>query len=102
LRGMLLILAIGVAAALPAQAQDAAAGARIAKRWCSACHLVGAQETANDAVPSFYAIAQMPSTTSKSLALFLSRNHRPMPDFALTRTETADVSAYILSLRATQ
>lgn len=100
MRRMMLILAIGLAAAQSAAAQDASSGARIAGRWCAACHLVGPQQTASDAVPSFYAIAQAPSTTQESLALFLSRKHPPMPDFALTRTETADVSAYILSLRA--
>jgi len=92
-------LAFALVVLQAAHAQNIAAGERIAKRWCSACHLTGPQGAASDAAPSFYAIADAPSTTAASLAYFLSRRHPPMPDFALTRIETADVSAYILSLR---
>lgn len=84
-----------------ASAQSIYAGQKIAEHWCSACHLVDfRQRTApNDAIPSFPAIAQMKSTTMISLAAFLSTSHEPMPNFALSRGEIADVSAYILSLR---
>jgi hypothetical protein len=40
----------------------------------------------------------MASTTSTSLNAFLSTPHPSMPDYALSRQEIADVSAYILSL----
>jgi cytochrome c len=84
-----------------ASAQNVNAGRNIAERWCSACHVVDfRQRTApNDAIPSFPAIANMKSTTMISLAAFLSTSHEPMPNFALSRGEIADVSAYILSLR---
>ncbi len=83
-----------------AAAQDAGEGERIARQWCGNCHQVARDPVrASDAVPSFPAIAQMPSTTQMSLAAFLSSSHGQMPDYALTRSEIRDVSAYILSLR---
>lgn len=84
-----------------AQAQDVSAGQRIAQTWCSGCHRINDQDqkTGNDAVPSFPSIAQMDSTTAMSLAAFLSTPHGRMPDYALSRTEIQNVSAYILSLR---
>jgi len=83
-----------------AAAQDISEGKRIAQKWCSGCHQIETHASqANDAIPSFPSIAQMNSTTSISLAAFLSSPHGRMPDYSLTRTEIADVSAYILSLR---
>jgi mono/diheme cytochrome c family protein len=84
-----------------AQAQDILAGRQIAKTWCSGCHQVDRQErkTGNDAVPSFRSVAQMDSTTMMSLSAFLATPHSRMPDYALSRTEIQNVSAYILSLR---
>jgi mono/diheme cytochrome c family protein len=86
------------------RAQNAAAGHQIAERWCRGCHVVDLdQKTApNDAVPSFPSIARMSSTTKMSLTAFLSTSHEPMPNFVLSRTEIANVSAYILSLRKQQ
>ena len=97
---ILLIAAAALLAAGAARAQDIAAGKRVAQASCSSCHLVDPQEqtTGSDAVPTFAAIARMPSTTAMSLAAFLSMPHAHMPDFVLDRTEIHDVSAYILSL----
>lgn len=87
-----------------AHAQDVVAGHRLAQRWCSSCHLVDLRQRSvpNDAVPSFLAIAQMSATTKMSLAAFLSTSHEPMPNIVLSRSEIANVSAYILSLRKQQ
>lgn len=83
------------------QAQDISAGMRIAKTWCGGCHQIDRQErkAGNDAVPSFPSVAQMNSTTAMSLSAFLSTPHGRMPDYALSRIEIQNVSAYILSLR---
>jgi mono/diheme cytochrome c family protein len=90
-------------AAPPARAQeagDAAAGAALARTWCSECHLVDRRQVrGNDAVPPFAAIAAMPSTTSMSLRAFLTTPHGRMPDLRLSRGEIDDVVAYILSLQ---
>ena len=81
---------------------DPAEGHQLAAAWCGACHQIESrtQILATDAVPSFQAIAAMPSTTSMSIRAFLSTSHDVMPDFRLTQPQIDDVGAYILSLRA--
>ncbi len=81
---------------------DADEGHRIAAMWCSGCHSIGAEtkNLANDAVPSFRAVAEMPSTTSLSIQAFLSTPHAVMPDLRLTDAQIDDIGTYILSLRA--
>lgn len=81
---------------------DAFEGGRLARAWCSGCHAVEARPAApmTDATPSFAAIAAMASTTGMSLSVFLRSPHPPMPDLALTERQIADISAYILGLRA--
>ncbi len=79
-------------------AADAAKGEVIAKRWCATCHLVSPdQTTANSDVPSFASIAQR-KLSSEALRAFLSNPHPKMPDMDLTRSEIADIVAYIRSL----
>lgn len=80
---------------------DPDAGRRLATAWCSECHQMGARNssTANDVVPSFQAIAAMPSTTAMSIRVFLSTSHEVMPNFNLSNTQIGDVTVYILSLR---
>ena len=84
-----------------AMAQDIAAGEHIARTWCAGCHQVGKEgsKARNDAVPSFPSVANMSSTTSTSLQVFLSTPHNKMPDYSLSRNDIQNVSAYILSLR---
>lgn len=79
-------------------------GHRLAASWCSGCHQVElrTQATASDAIPTFQAVAAMPSTTSTSIRAFLSTTHNVMPDFQLTNGQIDDVGAYILSLRGRQ
>ena len=56
----------------PAFAADANNGERLAHRWCAAC---------------------------PKIALFLLDPHPKMPDMGLSRTEAADLAAYIASLK---
>lgn len=99
------IFGLAATLALPgaaqAQAGDAREGRALAQAWCSACHVVEPQQrrAGNDAVPSFAAVARMPSTTSLSIRAFLQTPHPPMPDLKLSRTQIDDIVAYILSLR---
>ncbi len=88
-------------AAAAQDSSDTFAGHELAQRWCGSCHVVdiGAQRQGTDAVPSFAAIAAMPSTTAASLTAFLTTPHAQMPNDALNRADIANVSAYILSLR---
>ena len=96
---ILIAAAMGVAGS-HAMAADAAQGADLAKRWCSSCHLVdGAQTRASADVPSFAAIAHKSDFTPEKVSFFLLDPHPKMPNFPLSRTEAADIAAYIGTLR---
>jgi mono/diheme cytochrome c family protein len=99
------LVLVALLAAGPGRAQtfgDPAEGRRLATVWCSGCHQIDPQTQilASDAIPSFQAIAAMPSTTSMSVRAFLRTSHEVMPDFKLTDMQIDDVGNYILSLRA--
>jgi mono/diheme cytochrome c family protein len=81
-------------------AGDAASGRQVATRLCSSCHRVLPMTFSDDAdPPSFQSVADLPSTTGYSLNVFLHSNHNNMPDLILSTSESADVIAYILSLK---
>jgi mono/diheme cytochrome c family protein len=93
-----IITAAGLSA--PALAADASHGADLAKRWCAACHLVEAgQKQASADVATFAAIAAKSDFTPEKVAFFLLDPHPKMPSFPLSRSEAADLAAYISSLR---
>ena len=82
-------------------AQDAAAGQRLARASCSACHQIdGGVARPGDAAPSFGSIANAPQVTPLMIHVFLQTTHENMPNLVLTNIEIDDVSEYILSLRA--
>ncbi len=87
--------------AVAQQVGDAAAGRKLAVEWCSACHVVEStgRQRGTDSAPPFAALAADPRTTEFRLRAFLMTPHQNMPDFRLSRTETDDLVAYILSLR---
>jgi mono/diheme cytochrome c family protein len=100
----LAVAAIFAASPFPLTAQeigDVAAGKRLAETWCSSCHVVApsAQAGASTGVPTFTAVASMPSTTPIALRVYLQTPHARMPDLHLSRDETDNLIAYILSLR---
>lgn len=104
-RGLgLLALGANLLAADPGRAQsvgDARAGREVATTLCGQCHQIdGADRDPGRIPPGFGAIADMPSHTALSLRIFLQTPHGNMPRYQLTRDETDDVIAYILSLRA--
>jgi cytochrome c len=78
------------------QAGDPAAGRQLAEASCLTCH---GSAAASQKAPAFAAIAAMPSTTARSLGVFLQTSHPPMPNLVLSASERDDVIAYILSLR---
>ena len=89
--------ALGGSSALAA---DANHGGDLAKRWCAGCHMVAVdQKQANTDAPPFAAIAAKSDFSAEKVAFFLLNPHPKMPDFPLSRTETADLAAYIGSLR---
>jgi mono/diheme cytochrome c family protein len=93
--------AFGVLAAVmaqPALAADASNGARLAMRWCAACHVVANdQREANADAPPFEEIAKRFS--EPGLTTFLLDPHAKMPDMNLTRFEAADIAAYVGTLK---
>ena len=77
---------------------DAAFGGMLAKRWCAACHVVASdQQSGSTEAPPFSAIADKLGFNAEKLALFLLEPHPKMPNMSLSRTEAADLAAYIAS-----
>jgi mono/diheme cytochrome c family protein len=94
IRGAVAMFAL--AASSPgAFADDAARGEIIARRWCAACHVIAPdQALANSDAPTFASIARR-REGPKKLKAFLSNPHPKMPDMNLSRSEIADIVAYI-------
>lgn len=85
---------------LAVQAGEPAEGLRLARQWCTSCHVVDkAQNRASDVAPSFFEIANDPLRSSDGIRAWLADPHPPMPPVNLTHRETEDVIAYLESLR---
>lgn len=92
------LLSLTIFTALPnaASAADAGNGQTLAKRWCAACHVVAAdQKSGNTQAPPFSAIAGKPGFDAAKVTLFLLDPHPKMPNMNLSRSEAADLAAYI-------
>jgi mono/diheme cytochrome c family protein len=98
-RTALIVLLAAISAAEQARA-DPKEGGRLARQWCSGCHIVAANQTSAvpQGPPSFPSLARS-SMTATQLRAFLSHPHPPMPDLALTRAEIEDLIDYIQGLR---
>jgi mono/diheme cytochrome c family protein len=101
-RQRLAAIAFGLSTALSggsALAADADHGEQLARRWCASCHIVSADQTRGaDNVPAFASIAKRPGFAADKIARFLMDPHPKMPDMQPTRSEAADLGAYIASL----
>ena len=88
-------------ATVPAFAADPDNGARIAHRWCAACHVVSAtqHQSTTDQAPPFARIAKTPGFDAGKIALFLLDPHPKMPDMGLSRSDAADLAAYIATFK---
>jgi len=83
-----------------AWAADAANGKKLAERWCVTCHIVSQQQKSGTTqAPPFSEIAKRPHVDAPMVAFFLMNPHPKMPDMNLSRTEAADLAAYIVSLK---
>ena len=85
-----------------AQEGNVAAGHTFASEACKACHVVDAQEKSPRNLviaPAFRDIANTPGMTATALRVFLTSSHPKMPNLILGPQQTADVIAYILSMR---
>jgi mono/diheme cytochrome c family protein len=93
--GLLFVVFLGTAPQI-ASAADARKGETLAKRWCAACHVVASdQQRGNTQASTFSAIASKPGFDETKLAYFLLTPHPIMPDMSLSRSEAADLAAYI-------
>lgn len=96
-----LLMAMGETALAQGLRGNAAKGRGVAEAQCGECHGIGFEGFwMRSGVPSFPVIADLPSTTALSLRVILRTTHTRgrMPNLLLTRADTDDVIAYILSL----
>ncbi len=96
MRAFLVAVACFAILSLPASAADPANGNRLAWRWCASCHVVARNQhgPTAEAAP-FSTIARKPGFNEGQLAFFLLDPHPKMPDMSLSRSEAADLAAYI-------
>lgn len=81
-------------------AADPDQGETLAKRWCTGCHLVATdQKAATTDAPPFATIAKRPDFDAAKIEFFLRDPHPKMPNMTLSRTESADIAAYIATLK---
>jgi mono/diheme cytochrome c family protein len=75
-------------------------GRQVAIELCSSCHQVAEERSQpRQNVASFFAIANLPSTTALSLKVFLRSNHKGMPNLIVSESDSDDLIDYILSLK---
>jgi mono/diheme cytochrome c family protein len=94
-----LVLLATTVGSITANAADADHGQTLARRWCATCHVVAAnQQRPTGEAPPFAVIARRSDFDATRLANFLLDPHPKMPNMSLTRTEAADIVAYIATL----
>jgi mono/diheme cytochrome c family protein len=97
-----LFAAIAFAAHAQESGGDPQAGRVFAKRVCSPCHAVEPdphQQRMFEIGPDFETVANTPGMTATALNAFLLTSHPKMPNLILSPEQSADVIAYILTLR---
>jgi len=95
----MLVLVASAVGSIAAEAADANHGRTLARRWCATCHVVAAnQQRPTGEAPPFAAIARRTDFNATRLTNFLLDPHPKMPNMSLTRTEAADLAAYIATL----
>ena len=78
------------------------AGRRYAHQVCSPCHAVTAEQASQRTIaiaPDFQSIANTSGMTATALRAFLQTPHPKMPNLILSPEQSADVIAFLLSLR---
>lgn len=98
--GLALALALAWLAVPVLARADAAAGHRLARRWCASCHVIGngAGQTVPQGPPTFRSIARS-AMSPAAIRAFLTKPHGKMPNLSLSRSEIDNLTDYIESLR---
>jgi mono/diheme cytochrome c family protein len=94
------LMLVAILAVTPVFAADPDNGERLARRWCAPCHVVASdQRGPTGEAPPFATIAAKPDFDAAKLAFFLMDPHAKMPNMQLSRTEAADLAAYIATFK---
>ena len=101
-----IVILASILAASAANAQAASgnpeAGRLYAREVCSPCHALTAEQASQRTIaigPDFQTIANTSGITATALRAFLQTPHPKMPNLILTPDQSADVIAFVLSLR---
>jgi mono/diheme cytochrome c family protein len=80
---------------------DAEAGFRYADQVCGECHAVraGESKSPHTQAPSFEIVADTSGMTGMALRVWFRTAHRSMPSLVLSKENTDNVIAYILTLK---
>ena len=98
--GLLVAAGLALSVAALAQSGERAAGRRLATELCGDCHQAHRPfPLLYRYPPSFKDVAKLPSTTRLSLKVFLQSNHKQMPNFIISKSDSDDIIDYILSLK---
>jgi mono/diheme cytochrome c family protein len=94
-----IVAAVLLASAGESMAADSKNGQRLAMHWCSGCHVVSpGQQQAYDAAPTFAKVAASGLDEGRLKAFLANPEHSRMPNLSLSRSEIADLVAYIKTL----
>ena len=103
---IVIIAGILAAFAYAANVQDVVGNPEVgrvyAREVCSPCHAVTAEQRSQRTIaiaPDFQTIANTSGMTATALRAFLQTPHPKMPNLILTPEQSADVIAFVLSLR---
>lgn len=91
---VMLVLATGAA-----RAEDPKEGRRIAKLWCSDCHVVANERPEGRDAPAFKDIAQQIPMSESYMDTWLKNPRRPMHRFRLTPKMVEDIVGYLKTLK---
>ena len=105
---MRIVMLAGTLAAITyaANAQEVGGNSEVgrvyAREACSPCHAVTAEQRSQRTIaiaPDFQTIANTSGITATALRAFLQTPHPKMPNLILNPEQSADVIAFVLSLR---
>jgi mono/diheme cytochrome c family protein len=93
------ILVASASATLAEDPGDLQAGFNMAQHVCAKCHGISAEPSPLPQAPRFREVADQKGMTGTALTVWMQTSHPTMPNIVLTKQQTLDVVAYILSLK---
>ena len=95
----LVVLVASISGAMAQDPGDPQAGFNMAQHVCAKCHGISAEPSPLPQAPRFREVADQKGMTGTALTVWMQTSHPTMPNIVLTKQETLDVVAYILSLK---